>query len=115
MKLSNIMLNIIFNILTPVIVTLSVPLATAFVSWLKTGNWRNLPKEIPLIYYIIFFILMLMWFIVLWVKKRDGEVKKYNQSSPLVGITPLYGWNKIAEFPYKDVIWEIQAQNEPWK
>lgn len=46
-------------------------------------------------------------------KKRYGEVQIFNQGSPIVMIrVPPYGWNKIGEFPYKDVIWEIQAPNE---
>ena len=110
MSTKDYILNMLNSALTPVLVTLFAALAAPLISWLKTGSFVEIFKEIPLHIWIFFLLVVIVWFFGTLISKRYAKIKLYNSSSIVIGDVGFSGYDlkTIDEFPYKKVIWEIQ-------
>lgn len=114
MSTKDYILNMLNSALTPVLVALFAAFAAPLISWLKTGSFVDIFKEIPLYVWIFSILVIIVWFFGALISKRYSKIKLYNNPSNRIGV----GFSDcdlktIDEFQYKKVIWEIQYPIAP--
>lgn len=94
--------------LIPFLAIISANIIISIISKTTTGNWIELFNSIPITFWIIFFILILLWLIIIYHRKSKTPYKFIS------GGIHHNEWEIIATLPYAGVCWNvIQPKKHP--
>lgn len=116
MIINKVITKIIDNFVFPLIVVIFLPTVVSVVSKFYTGNWFNYAKSIPRIYRIMFITIFCLWLLASIIYRRKKLVDELNSDS-FIGfyVIPAYGWIKVGEIQYADLLWNIKVPApSPW-
>jgi hypothetical protein len=98
----------------PLLVLILTPVATLLGGKLQSGGWLGWIGVIPLWVYFVFGGAVLVWLTATLLFRRMRKLKNANLPAlPLFYSTSMWGYTRVAELPYKRVLWRILARNPP--
>jgi hypothetical protein len=98
------------NIFAPLVVALLSATIIGTGSKVDTGNWVKWFEKIPKNLWIIIVAVILVWFIIIIIRKRNRQLQETdNGPSAYVIPTARWGWMTIEEIDYSGVVWRIDA------
>jgi len=114
MKISRFFLD---KIVAPLLVMLLTPVAISIGSKIVTGDWLKWFVLIPNILWIVSGLFILLWIIVIAIRKRVKQLRKLDANSGIFVIpNPFWKWIPIGELNYAGVVWIFCAPApDPWE
>ncbi len=105
------------EIILPVIVIIVTPFAIAFSSKISTGDWLKWFSSIPKWFSIIFIILVLLWYVIIIIRKRLIRTRELDSGLPVAfARIPIFGWVTIGKLEYSGLVWRIRIPTSaPWE